>query len=38
MNLGKKDGQKLLNTELTGNERRILLKLVNNPNIPYETL
>ena len=35
---GKNDGKNLLNTELTDNERRILLELINNPSIPYDTL
>ncbi len=38
MNFGKNDGKNLLNTELTNNERRILLELINNPSIPYDAL
>ena len=34
---GKNDG-KNLSDELTDNEKRILLKLINNPSIPYDTL
>ena len=34
---GKNDG-KNLSDELTDNEKRILLELINNPSIPYDTL
>ena len=34
---GKNDG-KILSDELTDNEKRILLELINNPSIPYDTL
>ena len=36
-NDGKNDG-KNLSEELTDNEKRILLELINNPSIPYDTL
>lgn len=36
-NDGKNDG-KNLSDELTDNEKRILLELINNPSIPYDTL
>ena len=35
--IGKIDG-KNLSDELNDNEKRILLELINNPNIPYDTL
>ena len=37
-NNGKNDGKNLSDAELTDNERRILLELINNPSIPYDTL
>ncbi len=41
MSSGKNDGKndgKNLSDELTDNEKRILLELINNPSIPYDTL
>lgn len=38
---GKNDGKnddKNLSGELTDNEKRVLLELINNPSIPYDTL
>ena len=37
-NDGKNDGKNLINEELTENEKRILLELINNPSIPYDQL
>ena len=37
-NNGKNDGQNLINEELTENEKRILLELINNPSVPYDQL
>ena len=37
-NDGKNDGKNLINEELTENEKRILLELINNPSVPYEQL
>lgn len=34
----KNDGKNLVNDELTENERRILLELINNPSVPYDQL
>ena len=36
--VGKNDGKNLINEELTENEKRILLELINNPSIPYDQL
>ena len=39
--IGKNDGQndgKNLSDDLTNNEKRVLLELINNPSIPYDTL
>ena len=36
-NDGKNDG-KNLSDDLTDNEKRVLLELINNPSIPYDTL
>lgn len=36
-NDGKNDGKNLLD-ELSDNEKRVLLELINNPSIPYDTL
>lgn len=35
--IGKNDG-KNLSDDLTNNEKRVLLELINNPSIPYDTL
>ena len=35
---GKNDGKNLLDKELTENEKRVLLELINNPSIPYDQL
>ena len=35
---GKNDGKNLINEELTENEKRILLELINNPSVPYDQL
>lgn len=37
-NDGKNDGKNLFNNDLTENEKRVLLELINNPSIPYDTL
>ena len=37
-NDGKNDGENLINEELTENEKRILLELINNPSVPYDQL
>ncbi len=37
-NDGKNDGKNLINDELTDNEKRILLELINNPSVPYNQL
>ena len=37
-NNGKNDGKNLFNNDLTENEKRVLLELINNPSIPYDTL
>ena len=37
-NDGKNDGKNLINEELTENEKRILLELINNPSVPYDQL
>ena len=37
-NDGKNDGKNLFNNDLTKNEKRVLLELINNPSIPYDTL
>ena len=37
-NLGKNDGKNLFNNDLSENEKRVLLELINNPSIPYDTL
>ena len=37
-NDGKNDGKNLINEELTANEKRILLELINNPSVPYDQL
>ena len=37
-NNGKNDGKNLFNNDLTENEKRVLLELINNPIIPYDTL
>lgn len=37
-NVGKNVGKNLENTDLTDNEKRVLLELINNPSIPYDTL
>lgn len=34
----KNDGKNLFNNDLTKNEKRVLSELINNPNIPYDTL
>ena len=36
--IGKNDGKNLINEELTENEKRILLELINNPAVPYDQL
>ena len=36
--IGKNDGKNLINEELTENEKRILLELINNPSVPYDQL
>ena len=33
---GKNDSKNLINEELTENEKRILLELINNPSVPYD--
>lgn len=33
-NDGKNDGKNLFNNDLTENEKRVLLELINNPSIP----
>ena len=38
INDGKNDGKNLFNNDLTENEKRVLLELINNPSIPYDTL
>ncbi|MDD7375296.1 MAG: hypothetical protein PUG57_04225, partial [Bacilli bacterium] len=38
MSDGKNDGKNLFNNDLTENEKRVLLELINNPSIPYDTL
>ncbi len=38
MSGGKNDGKNLFNNDLTENEKRVLLELINNPSIPYGTL
>ena len=35
---GKNDGKNFINEELTENEKRILLGLINNPSVPYDRL
>ena len=35
---GKDNGKNLLNEELSENEKRILLELINNPSVPYDQL
>lgn len=37
-NDGKNDGKNLINEELSENEKRILLELINNPSVPYDQL
>ena len=37
-NDGKNDGKNIFNNDLTENEKRALLELINNPSIPYDTL
>ena len=37
-NDGKNNGKNLINEELTENEKRILLELINNPSVPYDQL
>ena len=37
-NNGKNDGKNLFNNDLTENEKRVLLELINNPSIPCDTL
>ena len=37
-NDGKNDGKNLFNNNLTENEKSVLLELINNPSIPYDTL
>ena len=37
-NDGKNDDKNLFNNDLTENEKRVLLELINNPSIPYDTL
>ena len=37
-NDGKNDGKNLINEELTENEKRILLELINNLSVPYDQL
>ena len=37
-NDGKNDGKNLFHNDLTENEKRMLLELINNPSIPYDTL
>jgi len=37
-NPGKNNDKNLENTELSNNEKRVLLKLINNPSVPYNTL
>ncbi|MDY6429758.1 MAG: helix-turn-helix domain-containing protein [Bacilli bacterium] len=37
-NLGKNDGKNLFNNDLSENEKRVLLELINNPSVPYDTL
>ena len=32
------NGKNLINEELTENEKRILLELINNPSVPYDQL
>ena len=36
--IGKNDGKNLINEELTENEKRVLLELINNPSVPYDQL
>ena len=38
MSGGKNDGKNLFNSDLTENEKSVLLELINNPCIPYNTL
>ena len=35
---GKNDSKNIINEELTENEKRILLELINNPSVPYDQL
>lgn len=35
---GKNDGKNLFNNDLTESDKRVLLELINNPSIPYDTL
>lgn len=37
-NDGKNDGKNLFNNDLSENEKRVLLELINNPSIPCDTL
>ena len=37
-NDSKNDDKNLINEELTENEKRILLELINNPSVPYNQL
>ena len=37
-NNGKNDGKNLFNNDLSENEKRVLLELINNPSIPCDTL
>ena len=37
-NNGKNNGKNLFNNDLSENEKRVLLELINNPSIPCDTL
>ena len=37
-NDGKNDGKNLFNNDLTENEKRVLLELINNPSMPWDTV
>ena len=38
LKIWQKDGKNLFNNDLTENEKMVLLELINNPSIPYDTL
>ena len=38
MSDGKNNGKNLFNNDLSENEKRVLLELINNPSIPCDTL